>query len=91
MPSRLRAVQPGEVRLPLRRHLDVLRQQVQAVHAREVSRKLESGGFYIQTYVQDTVSTYEDCGEDLLGCRTKTTDWETTSCPELMILDLRRC
>ena len=47
----------------------------------EVSRKLESGGFYIQTYVQDTVSKYEDCGEDLLGCRTKTTDWDNYFVP----------
>ena len=35
----------------------------------EVMRKLEDGGFYIQTYVSDTVSTYTDCAEDGAGCR----------------------
>ena len=35
----------------------------------EVMRKLEDGGFYIQTYVSDTVSTYEDCAEDGTGCQ----------------------
>ena len=35
----------------------------------EVMRKLEDGGFYIQTYVSDTVSTYKDCAEDGAGCR----------------------
>lgn len=35
----------------------------------EVMRKLPAGGFYIQTHVQEWVSTYSNCGEDALGCR----------------------
>jgi hypothetical protein len=35
----------------------------------EIMRKLPAGGFYIQTHVQEWVSTYSNCGEDALGCR----------------------
>ena len=39
----------------------------------EVMRKLEDGGFYIQTYVQDEVSTYTDCGDSATGCQNVST------------------
>ena len=41
----------------------------------EVMRKLEDGGFYIQTYTQDTRGIYEDCKDDVLGCRNVTMEY----------------
>ena len=43
----------------------------------EIERKLEDGGFYIQTYVhKDTVWKHENCADDATGCRyaNKTTE-----------------